>query len=360
MQKEINIVSITDNSILIRYALFSSEKISYKISPGNIGGTLKEANSTGRFEVAGLQADKEYKATISWGGKVREIKFSTLPAPEGELLCKYAIVGDPHLSAKTENRFGRLHVEGQKIFESIISQVNSLKVDFVLSTGDLTECGSPAEYKMLEQVLSALKCPFLSVSGNHDFGYEKQSYDLWQKHFGPLSWSKNIKSISIAGLDTHRGLFNTEANNEVLKNLRNKALFIILSHYQLFEDEHILDSDKAVEDIDSAVSALNQIKDKKGIIYIGHKNVPARVFMGNLLQVNVPQPTHYPCGFLVASMYSNGIYHRFEPIFSEVLNEYSRKETASRNSRASKPEYRDCKLAEKWNFIYKFDKNNIL
>jgi len=353
MQEEVKIVSITDSSILIRYALNTSEKISYKIIPGNMCGTLKEANSIGRFEVSELQSDKEYKAIISWSNKVREIQFSTLSAPKGELLCKYAIVGDPHLSAKTENRFGRLHVESQKVFASIISQINSLEVDFVLSTGDLTECGSPAEYKMLEQLLLNLKCPFLSVSGNHDFGYEDESYDLWQKHFGSLAWRKNIKNIPIVGLDTHKRLFNTKDNINFFDELIKENLFLILSHYQLFEDEYILDADKAVNDLEKTAAFLDKVKGKKGIIYVGHKNVPACAFMDNLLQVNVPQPTHYPCGIMLASVYSNGIYHRFEPIFSEILNEYSRKETACRNTLESKPEYRDGNLAEKWNFVYK-------
>jgi len=353
MQEDISIISITDNSILIRYALFNSEKISYSVEPSNIHGALKEANSVGRFEICGLDADKEYKVNISYGDKATKIEFSTLPAPVGKLLCKYAVIGDPHLSAKEENKFGRLHVESTQIVYSVVSRINALNLDFVLSTGDLTECGKIEEYQEFEKARALLKCPFLSIAGNHDFGQGETSYELWEKYFGSLAWQENMENIPIVGLDTHQGKFNTDANNCLIQNLRNEPFFIMLSHYQLFEDEHILDIDKAVENLDSTLLALDEIKDKKGVIYVGHKNVPAQSKMGDLLQINVPQPTHYPCGFLVASVYNNGIYHRFEPIFSEVLNEYSRQETATRNTASTMPEYRDHQLLEKWNFVYK-------
>jgi len=352
MQEHISIVSITDNSVLIRFILLNSEKISYMLEPDNIHGSLDHANSIGRFEISGLEADKKYQAIITWSNKKRKINFSTLPKPEGETLCKYAIIGDPHISSKAENQFGRLHVESSLIMHSFISQINDLGLDFVLSTGDLTDNGSAEEYDLLEKAISLLNPPFLSVAGNHDFCYGAYSYERWLKYLGPLAWREKIKNIAITGLDTHERLFHTKANQNALENLQNKPFFIILSHYQLFEDEYILDADKVVSDQDAAIAELKKIKDQKGIIYVGHKNVPSYIYMGNLLQVNVPQTTHYPCGILVAHMHTNGIYHRFEPIFSEILNEYSRKELLTASKSQANPEYRDYKMSEKWNFVY--------
>jgi 3',5'-cyclic-AMP phosphodiesterase len=52
--------------------------------------------------------------------------------------------------------------------ETCIAQLNALKPDLVLATGDLVNKGTPAEYTHLRELLAACEIPFYLLPGNHD------------------------------------------------------------------------------------------------------------------------------------------------------------------------------------------------
>ena len=100
-----DIINVTENSALFGYELGSPGFAVLRMDGREIKSV--EACGTGRFQVSGLKPDTAYHAELSGV----ELDFTTLPAPEGEELWRFALISDPHISLKNENRKGRFFVE---------------------------------------------------------------------------------------------------------------------------------------------------------------------------------------------------------------------------------------------------------
>jgi Icc protein len=67
-------------------------------------------------------------------------------------------------------------------FEAAVDEINSLKPDALVVTGDLTENGLLAQYRLAREVLSSIKCRNKVIcSGNHD--YRSTGYLLFKRFF---------------------------------------------------------------------------------------------------------------------------------------------------------------------------------
>ena len=128
-------------------------------------------------------------------------------------------------------------------------------------------------------------------------------------------------------------------------------MLVLVSHRQLIPDEYIVDHDKAADDHPSVRSLIQNIP-VPTLILVGHKNVPARADLGRAVQLNVPQLVQYPCGYLLVRCYHNGIYVTFQPIFAEVLNEFSRWTGSDSGVARMEGEYRARGTMEHWNHVY--------
>ena len=68
------------------------------------------------------------------------------------------------------------------IFEAAVGEINSLRPDALVVTGDLTENGLLAQYRLAREVLSSIKCRNKVIcSGNHD--YRSTGYLLFKRFF---------------------------------------------------------------------------------------------------------------------------------------------------------------------------------
>jgi predicted MPP superfamily phosphohydrolase len=350
----LSIVNVTWDSVLVRYSINTSAIVKVTVSSAThtLEKTTRELNRIGRINLTGLQPDCDYTMQIQWHNQEKVISFHTLVQPEGELMLQYAVVGDPHLALKDENRFGRLHVESATILQQVVNHINSLNVDCLLIPGDIIDTGSPQEYQRANEIFSTLKCPLLAVAGNHDLAHGELSVRLWQDIFGDFSWQQSIKKLPVIGCNTVQGKLGAADNIKLIEALDAMQPFIMLSHYQLFADDHIIGADKQISDHAEHQGLLEKLSEKHGIIYVGHKNVAARVNIGNCVQLNVPQITHFPCGFLWVRCYKNGFYHTFMPIESEILNEYSRTCSLDRSTADTTNQYRDKFSFEHWNMVW--------
>ena len=102
----------------------------------------EEGSGTGRLRLNNLKAASRYVGTFSSDYRTLPLDFTTLEAPEGEMTGSFALIADPHLSLKTENRKGRFMVESAMLFQDVVAQCNLLKPDFVLLPGDITNNGT--------------------------------------------------------------------------------------------------------------------------------------------------------------------------------------------------------------------------
>jgi Icc protein len=70
----------------------------------------------------------------------------------------------------------------RNVFEAAADEINNLKPDALVVTGDLTENGLLAQYRLAREVIDSIKCSKKVVcSGNHD--YRSTGYLLFKRFF---------------------------------------------------------------------------------------------------------------------------------------------------------------------------------
>ena len=315
----------------------------------------EEAGSLGRIELNGLAPETDYRLTGNCGKLKSKLEFKTLPVPVGKLLSSYAVIADPHVSEKKENRKGRLFVESAMILESVIEECNELGVDFSLIAGDLTNSATNWEYETVKKIMGDADAPVFSVPGDHDIAGNMQR--RWRSFFGEDEWSTKIKEYHITGLNTGKNSLSGKAHKLLEEASETKKFPLVLTHSLLFHNPYIKYGAKCkpVENSPKSTKSLDGIRAVPSIIYAGHQNIPSRVAEGSSVQVSIPQISQYICGYYIVRHFKNGFYHFFMPIKSEALRQYSR--SASGNSvdfyseKQWTPSYREGESIYQSNFI---------
>lgn len=128
--------------------------------------------------------------------------FSFVQISDTHCLRKYE--KPPHLLAKTSFRIGRYRfhwrdsINSFPILESTLEYINQkIKPNFLIHTGDITECGKLADLETAKNLLAKLSCPHYSLMGDNDgkthsnyvkvFGQRCYSFDFQDWHIVILS-----------------------------------------------------------------------------------------------------------------------------------------------------------------------------
>ena len=261
-----------------------------------------------------------------------------------------ALLADPHLSQRQENRNGRLFVESGMLFQQALQEA-SARCDLLAIPGDLTNASLPGEYQMAQELLAKCPLPQAITPGNHDVknGGDK----LYAERFGAGAWLRDFHGWQLAAQDTAGEKLDTPENRAVVAALDPSRPILFFSHYQFFADEWIRDADRVISDAENARPLLEKIGQCRGVAYIGHKNLATEVRRGRLTQMNLPQIVHFPCGHVEAEVHEDGVWHRFRPIASEALNEYSRRgvEAGLHAPFFCQSAYRDAHSLSCWNQV---------
>ena len=315
----------------------------------------QSGNLVGRFIFENLVPGTEYKARVSINDEFIEMDFKTLPEPQTERLFRIALFSDTHISSRINACHGRLHSESISLLRSLMQQA-AKSADYIVGPGDMADGGSAVEFAALEEIIASVNIPVLAVPGNHDVVHGGD--ERFARLFKNTTFFFERDNIQFAGLNTGNGRLNKACNREVVAKIDPAKAVIIFSHFQLFADEWIPDKDKVIFDSDECSDMLEKIKTLHALACIGHKNVAAQVKINNLTQINLPQLTHFPAGYLVLDVYCGEFRLCFEPIPGEILNEYSRigTEAARYHSHpacALKSEYRDKYTQFYWNGVIK-------
>lgn len=349
-----DLVSVSWNSAILAFAIDCRSHVQGIITSN--GEIIAQAETSrreaiGRLSFDGLPPDTECELEIDWSSGQANRKFTTLPRPEGEPIWSCAVLGDSHVADEKLEKHGRLLVESLCILREAVHEMNRESVDFLLIPGDLTDKGTEAEYDMVEEALSELSCPYMAVPGDHDMKQARGRH-LWEERFGPPQWVVRRNGLLIVGCDTSSGRLGQSGYRWISRHPpEDGEMLILLSHRQLAPDDYVMDVDKVVEDYVIHEGALRTIE-SRGMIFAGHKNVPTSAIFGRLVQINVPQPVQYPCGYLIVRCFSNGVYLTFQPMFSDVLNECSRQMGNACNQARIRDEYRIHGISKHWNTLY--------
>ncbi|MEM3065649.1 MAG: metallophosphoesterase [Candidatus Nitrosotenuis sp.] len=174
-----------------------------------------------------------------------------------------------------------IHVGAQfreEVFEQVIKEVNSLKPDAVIVTGDLTNEGLAKEYEKCKKLLSRLETKkLIAISGNHD--YRNTGYLHFKKYFpfdtvNELGNDVVVVTLGTARPDRDEGEVGYRQNlwlERTVKKLKDKIVILAMHHHLI----GIPDTGSArVEVIDAGDVLRTILATKVNLVLCGHKHRP--------------------------------------------------------------------------------------
>ena len=98
-----------------------------------------------------------------------------------------------------------LHVSASDFDESVfmeaVNEINNLKPDMIVLTGDLTNHGYYKEFEQATRYLTMFEAPLFAVPGNHDA--RNLGYQTFEELVGERSWKLTMDDdFTVIGLDS--------------------------------------------------------------------------------------------------------------------------------------------------------------
>ena len=174
-----------------------------------------------------------------------------------------------------------IHVGSQfreKVFEKAIDEINSLKPQAVVITGDLTNEGLIEQYEKCKKMISEIKVKkIITISGNHD--YRNTGYLLFKKYF-PLKTENELGddvilvTLGSARPDRDEGEVGHHQNlwlERTLKKYENKLKIVAMHHHLIGIPDTGSDRLTAID----AGDVLRTVLDSNvSLVLCGHKHRP--------------------------------------------------------------------------------------
>jgi len=186
-----------------------------------------------------------------------------------------------------------IHVGSQfqeEVFEKVIDEVNSLKPDVVVITGDLTNEGLVSEYEKCKDLVSKLDVEkIIAISGNHD--YRNTGYLIFKKFFPFQAVNELNDDVVLVTLGTARpdrnegevGYRQTLWLERTMKKYEKKIKILAMHHHLI----GIPDTGSERVTILDAGDVLRTILDTNvDLVLCGHKHRPWVWNFNNLSIVN--------------------------------------------------------------------------
>lgn len=315
--------SVSSDKVICRCNLGTEKSIKVSIKGKNADKTVEVKAPYGRVVFDKLSADTEY--TVS-NGKTT-IKVRTLPVVSKDAV-KGAIISDPHTSTTPDNPRQRMHSRSSQLLASAKKDLDAAKIDLLLLPGDVSDKSRPEDYKAFNKIFGKTSYKLIATPGNHDVLNPKNS-KLYKKIFADAASYREVKGIQFISLDTWNGKLDNPGNAAAIEKLDISRPAVIQSHFQLVKSNAIIqDKNSAISDGNTPAvkKMLDKISQAHAVVFVGHKNAAEKVVLGkNAVQINCPQLTQYPAGYLKFSADKNGISYYFVPSADIAVEEYSRR-----------------------------------
>lgn len=186
-----------------------------------------------------------------------------------------------------------IHVGSQfqpHVFDRVIDEVNGLRPDAAVITGDLTNEGLVKEYKAARELVSRLNVgKIITVSGNHD--YRNTGYLNFKKYFpfeavNELDGNVVLVTLGTARPDRNEGEVGYRQNLWLEKTMTRYRdhVKILAMHHHLIEIPDTGSSMAAVVDAGDVLRTV--LGTNVDIVLCGHKHRPWIWNFGNLKVVN--------------------------------------------------------------------------
>lgn len=204
-----------------------------------------------------------------------------------------------------------LHVGSQFLpekFEALLSEVNGMRPDVIVITGDLTNEGLVKEYEMARSLISRFDAgKIIAISGNHD--YRNTGYLLFRKYFpsqsvNELGGNTVLITVGTARPDRNDGEVGYRQNlwiERTLKKYAGKTKIVAMHHHLIAIPDTGSDQLTVVDAGDVLRTILETGVD---LVLCGHKHRPWMWAFDGLTVVNAGTATSERVRGLFESTYN--------------------------------------------------------
>ena len=186
-----------------------------------------------------------------------------------------------------------IHVGSQfreDVFQTVIKEVNSLKPDSVIITGDLTNEGLKEQYEKCKALISKINVDnIIAISGNHD--YRNTGYLHFKKYFPFQTINELSDDVILVTLGTARpdrddgevGYRQTLWLERTMKKFQDKTTILAMHHHLIGIPDTGADKLTIIDAGDVLRATLDSDVD---LVLCGHKHRPWLWDFNNLLIAN--------------------------------------------------------------------------
>jgi len=222
-----------------------------------------------------------------------------------------------------------LHITNNNSFNDdvlleVINQINDLKPDMVIITGDITDHGYYTEFQKATEYLSLIDSPLFAVPGNHDS--RNVGYETFEDMVGERSWvltendGLTIIGLDSSGPDVDKGHIGRPQQlwmeNELNKSLENSNFSIVAMHHHVIPVPKTGRERNVLSDAGDILQSL--IDHDVNMVICGHKHVPHFWRMENTLFVNAGSTSSTKLRGKDKNSYNT--YHIFDDSIDVILN----------------------------------------
>lgn len=261
--------------------------------------------------------------------------FARLSRPVSRTPTRIAVVSDPHVTPTGSGTWKVYHRTETRL-RTAVSVISDLDVDAAVFCGDLTRDGRPDEYAVVDEILSDLTVPWVSVPGNHDVPKQWDDYDapsptVFADRYatGEFPFTFTVGGVDIVGLDsasgspdvglydTHDGVIPDQHLEELADHLADATTPLLVLHHNLFHPrEHsgqfpdgdfyqLRNSDTLHE-----ILAAHDVP----LVLSGHIHWPATTVRDGVREVIAPATCSFPQSVFVADIDRAGTTIRLVPL----------------------------------------------
>jgi len=189
-----------------------------------------------------------------------------------------------------------LHVSASDFDESVfmeaVNEINNLKPDMIVLTGDLTNHGYYKEFEQATRYLTMFEAPLFAVPGNHDA--RNLGYQTFEELVGERSWKLTMDDdFTVIGLDSsipddNRGHVGTPQHmwleHQLDECVINDNFSIVALHHHIVPIPQTGRERNVLSDAGDILKTLTT--HEVDLVLSGHKHVPNIWKLNSTLIVN--------------------------------------------------------------------------
>ncbi len=250
---------------------------------------------------------------------------------------RFAIASDLHIALpETIEEKTRFHLIEVSIpcFESVLSHLETLNLDFLLIPGDLTQDGEFKNHQWLQQRLEKLPFPVYVIPGNHDIPYlkatdksigfndfpsyyQKSGYENCQQLYYSREIAEGIQLIALNSNqinDENKQLGYMDETQliwleKTLNEIQNK-LVLVMIHHNVIEhlpdqSNHCLGRRYMLDNAPNLLAILNKYQVK--LIFTGHLHIQDISEYQGIYEITTGSLVSYPHPYRILQLKTNSL-----------------------------------------------------